>query len=83
MGTLEKKAWREGMKEPLAVADMEPHTHNFKTYYQELRSTRPGWYGPDQGAVAVAGGHKNRFSVAKADAHLGWVVPRWACLHPR
>jgi hypothetical protein len=48
IGTVEKKAWREGLKQPKAVADMLPHAHDFKAYYQELRMTRPGWYRDDQ-----------------------------------
>ena len=46
IGTLEKPAWRTGLKHPQSVADMLPHVHDFKTYYQELRQTQPGWY-PD------------------------------------
>ena len=44
IGTVEKKAWREGLSQPKVVAEMLPHVHDFKTYYQELRSTQPGWY---------------------------------------
>ncbi len=49
IGTVEKSAWREGVKQPKSVDEMLPHTSDFKTYYQELRSTRPGWYAADQG----------------------------------
>ncbi len=49
MGTVEKKAWREGLTQPKAVTEiLSSHAHIFKTYYQELRSTRPGWYPADQ-----------------------------------
>ena len=48
VGTLEKKAWREGIKQPKPIADMLPHGHDFKTYYQELRLSRPGYYSDDQ-----------------------------------
>ncbi|MFN8454953.1 MAG: hypothetical protein U0401_09850 [Anaerolineae bacterium] len=44
MGTMDKNFWREGLTQPKAIADMMPHLHVFKTYYQELRLTRPGWY---------------------------------------
>ena len=45
MGTMDKKAWREGLKQPKPVAEMlDKHTSFFKTYYQELRLTRPGYY---------------------------------------
>lgn len=45
MGTVDKKAWREGLTQPKPAAEMlDEHTSVFKTYYQELRSTRPGWY---------------------------------------
>lgn len=48
VGTLEKKAWREGAKQPKPIADMLPHVQDFKTYYQELRLSRPGYYSDDQ-----------------------------------
>jgi hypothetical protein len=48
IGTVEKKAWREGLKHPKAPAEILPHAHDFKIHYQELRMTQPGWYGPDQ-----------------------------------
>ena len=48
IGTVEKKAWCEGLKHPKAPAEILPHAHDFKLYYQELRMTQPGWYGPDQ-----------------------------------
>lgn len=44
MGTVEKMAWREGLQQPKAVAEMLPHASDFANYYQELRATRPGWY---------------------------------------
>jgi hypothetical protein len=48
IGTVEKKAWREGLKQPKLVNEMLPYASDFKTYYQELRMTQEGWYGPDQ-----------------------------------
>jgi hypothetical protein len=48
IGTVEKKAWREGLKQPKAVNEMLPCASDFKAYYQELRLTEPGWYGPNQ-----------------------------------
>jgi hypothetical protein len=45
MGTVDKKAWREGLKQAKPAADvMSSHLAVFKTYYQELRHTRTGWY---------------------------------------
>lgn len=44
MGTVEKKAWREGLTHPKAPVEMLAHTALFKAYYQELRHTQPGWY---------------------------------------
>jgi len=44
IGTVEKQGWRDGLSHPKAVVDMLPHVHDFKTYYQELRMTQPGWY---------------------------------------
>lgn len=46
LGTVEKRAWREGLIQPKPVAEMLPHISCFKTYYTELRMTRLGWY-PD------------------------------------
>jgi hypothetical protein len=44
IGTVEKQGWREGLSQPKAVGDILPHVHDFKTYYEELRMTQPGWY---------------------------------------
>jgi hypothetical protein len=44
IGTLEKKAWRDGQKDPKSVPEMRSHAHDFKEYYPELRVTQPGWY---------------------------------------
>lgn len=48
IGTVEKSAWREGLTEPKAVAEMLPHASDFADYYQELRVTQPGWYRANQ-----------------------------------
>ncbi len=47
-GTMEKKAWRTGVKQSRPVMEMLAYVSDFETYYQELRLTRPGWYGPKQ-----------------------------------
>ena len=48
MGTVDKKAWREGLTQPKPAAEvMAGYMSIFKTYYQELRSTQPGWYPED------------------------------------
>ena len=44
MGTIDKKVWHEGMAQLKAISDMLPYLSRFKTYYQELRLTQPGWY---------------------------------------
>jgi hypothetical protein len=45
VGTVDKKAWREGLDQPKDPAEMlANHTSLFKTVYQELRLTQPGWY---------------------------------------
>jgi len=45
LGTMEKKAWRKGMKEaPLMLKEAKEHIHDFKKYLSELRLTRGGWY---------------------------------------
>ena len=45
MGTVDKKAWREGLTRPKAAAEMlDKYTSIFKNHYQELRLSQPGWY---------------------------------------
>jgi hypothetical protein len=45
MGTVDKKAWREGLKQAKLAADViSSHLSVFKTFYQELRHTQVGWY---------------------------------------
>lgn len=46
IGTVEKKAWREGMKQSQDPKNIIPHTHDFKDY-EELRLTRGGWFPKD------------------------------------
>jgi hypothetical protein len=48
IGTMEKNAWREGLEQPKAIAEMLPYASDFATYYNELRLTRPGYYRADQ-----------------------------------
>ena len=48
IGTVEKGAWREGLTQPKAIAEMLPHASDFADYYQELRVTQPGWYKANQ-----------------------------------
>jgi len=48
IGTVEKRAWREGVAQPKSIAQMLPHASEFATYYHELRLTRPGYYRVDQ-----------------------------------
>ncbi|MEA3349937.1 MAG: hypothetical protein U9Q82_04885 [Chloroflexota bacterium] len=48
IGTMEKKCWREGLKKPKDIAEMLPHASGFKSHYQELRLSQPGWYPKDQ-----------------------------------
>jgi hypothetical protein len=44
LGTVEKKAWREGLQQPKAVAEILSHASDFTEYHKELRATRTGWY---------------------------------------
>ncbi len=44
MGTVEKRAWREGLQKPKSVAEMLPYASDFANYYKELRATGTGWY---------------------------------------
>jgi hypothetical protein len=48
IGTAEKTTWQEGMQKQKEVAEMLQHVSDFATYYQELRVTQAGWYGPNQ-----------------------------------
>jgi len=48
IGTVETRAWREGVAHPKSIAEMLPHAREFATYYHELRLTRPGYYRVDQ-----------------------------------
>ena len=48
LGTLEKKAWKEGVNKQKSVEEMRAHIHDFKTWYQELRVRSMGWYPKDQ-----------------------------------
>ena len=48
MGTVEKNAWKEGLKQQQVINDFLPHTSDFATYYQELQLTRAGYYQADQ-----------------------------------
>ena len=47
-GTVEKRAWREGMTKPGFVNEMLPHVSDFKMYYRDLRRTCRGYYRVDQ-----------------------------------
>jgi len=42
-GTVEKKAWRENMKNPKPFDEMLHHIHDFKSY-QDIRMTMDGWF---------------------------------------
>jgi hypothetical protein len=48
IGTLEKKTWREGVKQPQDLKTVLPNVSDFKIYYAELRMSRSGWYRGDQ-----------------------------------
>jgi hypothetical protein len=44
IGTVEKSAWRKGLKEQQAMNEFLAHTSDFATYYQDLQLTRAGYY---------------------------------------
>ena len=44
IGTVEKTAWREGLRRPKVGAEILPHVSDFTEYYKELRVTHRGWY---------------------------------------
>jgi hypothetical protein len=48
LGTVDRATWREGVKRPIEIAELPSYLHDFVAHYQELRSTRPGWYPEDQ-----------------------------------
>jgi len=41
--TVEKKAWRENMKNPKPFDEMLHHVHDFKSY-QDIRMAMGGWF---------------------------------------
>ena len=47
IGTVEKKAWRKGLKHPQPPAEILPHTHDFRSVYPDLRVTQGGWFPRD------------------------------------
>ena len=42
-GTVEKKAWRENMRQPKPLPELRAHISDFKSY-EELRMTMGGWF---------------------------------------
>ena len=44
LGTVEKRAWREGLERPKAIDEMRAHMSDFVVYYEELRMSRAGYY---------------------------------------
>ncbi|MCP3998531.1 MAG: hypothetical protein GY722_26205 [bacterium] len=53
--TVEKKAWRENMKEAKGLTEMLEHTSDFKRY-EELRMAQGGWCREDQDPPAMEPG---------------------------
>ena len=47
LGTVEKRAWRAGLKLPKSFAETIQNVHDFKNY-EELRMTATGWFHKDQ-----------------------------------
>ena len=43
IGTVERKAWRENMKQPKPFAEMMAQTHDFKSHYT-IQLTMAGWF---------------------------------------
>ena len=48
VGTVEKSAWKEGLKQQQSIDKLLPHASDFATYYEELQITRAGYYKADQ-----------------------------------
>ena len=53
IGTVEKETWRKGLKQPLSMNEILLHASDFATYYNELRLTQQGWYGPNQEPITM------------------------------
>lgn len=47
MGTVERKTWREGLKEVKTITEMLAHLHDFKEV-RTLELRPPGWYPADE-----------------------------------
>lgn len=43
IGTVERKAWRENMKQPKSFAEMMAQTHDFRSHYT-IQMTMAGWF---------------------------------------
>ena len=46
IGTVERKAWREGISQPRSPADMQETVHDFKGY-REVQVSPGGWFPED------------------------------------
>ena len=46
--TVKKTAWREGLHQPKALAEMRPYISDFAEYYEEMRVSQAGWYPASQ-----------------------------------
>jgi hypothetical protein len=75
IGTVEKTAWREGLQQPKAVAEMLPHASDFAEYYRELRVTRPGWYPAGQEPPVMEPPPSQEWVKSKPETHVPQVRP--------
>ncbi len=48
IGTVEKSAWKEGLKQNQTIDKLLPHASDFATSYDDLQLTRAGYYKADQ-----------------------------------
>jgi hypothetical protein len=48
IGTVEKSAWKEGLKQQQSIDKLLPHASDFATSYGDLELTRAGYYQADQ-----------------------------------
>ena len=44
VGTVDKSAWKEGLKQQQSIDRLLPHASDFATYYDDLQLTRAGYY---------------------------------------
>ncbi len=70
MGTVEKTAWREGLQQQKAIAEMLACVSSFTESYKDLRVTRPGYYKADQEPPLMEPPLSQEWVKSKPETHL-------------